>query len=154
MSISPRSLARSSHRMHRRYSIAVAAVTLLGLTATTAQAANTPAVGAADKAADYVKTRPSKLHASASDSFHQHGVISTKDGLQYVPYDRSYKGLRVRGGDFVVVTKPDGAVAGTTVAQDETINVSTTPAITEAQAAQTATSKLAGTVDGVESTDL
>ena len=140
--------------MHRRYSIAAAAVTLLGLTATTAQAANAPAVGAADKAADYVKTRPAKLHASASDSFHQHGVISTKDGLQYVPYDRSYKGLHVRGGDFVVVTKADGAVAGTTVAQDETINVSTTPTITEAQAAQTATAKLAGTVDGVESTDL
>jgi Zn-dependent metalloprotease len=140
--------------MHRRYSIAAAAVTLLGLTATTAQAANPQPGSAADQAADYVKSRPSKLHASSSDAFHQHGVISTKDGLQYVPYDRSYKGLPVLGGDFVVVTKADGQVAATTVAQDETINVSTTPSITEAQAEQTAASKLAGTVDGVESTDL
>ncbi|MDA0164072.1 M4 family metallopeptidase [Solirubrobacter ginsenosidimutans] len=123
----------------------------MGLTATTAQAANSPA---ADKAADYVKTRPSKLHASSSDTFHQQQVISSKDGLQYVPYERSYKGLPVLGGDFVVVTKADGQVASTAVAQDETINVSTTPSISEAQAAQTATSKLAGTVDGVESTDL
>ena len=140
--------------MHRRYSIAAAALTLMGLTATTAQAANAPAAGAADKAADYVKTRPSKLHVSASDTFHQQQVISSKDGLQYVPYERSYKGLPVLGGDFVVVTKPDGQVASTAVAQDETINVATTPTVTEAQAEQTATSKLAGTVDGVESTDL
>ena len=54
--------------MHRRYSIAAAAVTLLGLTATTAQAANPQPGSAADKAADYVKSRPSKLHASASDA--------------------------------------------------------------------------------------
>ena len=55
--------------MHRRYSIAAVALTLLGLTATTAQAANPQPGSAADKAADYVKSRPSKLHASSSDAF-------------------------------------------------------------------------------------
>src|SRR4051795_8269206 len=119
--------------MHRRFSMAVAAVTLLGLTASTAQAASSPATDAAGKAADYVKTRPSKLHASSSDAFHQQDVISTKDGLQYVPYERSYKGLPVVGGDFVVVTKADGQVASTAVAQDETIDVSTTPSVSAAQ---------------------
>ncbi len=135
--------------MQRRVSIAVAAVTVMGLAASTAQAASSPATTAADKAADYVNSRPTKLHASSSDAFHQHGVISTPDGLQYVPFDRSYKGLPVVGGDFVVVTKPNGDVASTSVAQDEAINVSTTPSVSADQAAQTARAKLAGTVDFV-----
>src|SRR4051794_26454550 len=90
-------------RMHRRYTLAAAVVALLGSTATTAQAASSAdPTAAANKANDYVNGRPAKLHASSSDKFHQHDVITTKDGLQYVPYDRSYKGLKVRGGDFVV----------------------------------------------------
>ncbi len=140
--------------MHRRFSIAAAAMALLSLTAATAKAANSvPSSVAADQATDYVNSHPSKLHASASDTFHQRAVISTSDGLQYVPYDRSYKGLHVVGGDFVVVTKTTGQVASTAVAQDETIDVSTTPSVSAAQAAQTASSQLAG-VASVESTDL
>src|SRR5690242_3471565 len=119
--------------MHRRVSIAAAALTVLGLTVSTAEAAPSPAK-ASDKAADYVKSRPSKLHASASDRFHQGDVITTKDGLQYVPFERTYKGLAVEGGDFVVVTNADGTVASTAVAQDETIDLSTTPALTAEQA--------------------
>src|SRR3954471_1971805 len=143
-----------SNQVHRRFSIAATAVALLGWTVSTAEAAQpvSPAA-AADKAADYVKSHPSKLHASSSDAFHQHAVITTKDGLQYVPYDRSYKGLKVLGGDFVVVTKANGDLASTAVAQDETINVSTAPRLSAAQAAQTASAQLAG-VDAVQSTDL
>ncbi|WP_037502603.1 M4 family metallopeptidase [Solirubrobacter soli] len=123
-------------------------MTLLGVTVSTAQAANSPA----DRAADYLKSRPSKLHVSSSDSFHRGDVVTTKEGLSYVPYERSYKGLPVVGGDFVVVTK-DGQVASTAVAQDETINVSTTPSLSAAQAAQTASSQVPG-VNDVQSTDL
>src|SRR4051794_4527740 len=138
--------------MHRRVSIAAAALTVLGLTVSSAEAAQSPSK-ASDKAADYVKSRPSKLHASTSDRFEQGNVITTKDGLQYVPYERTYKGLPVEGGDFVVVTNPDGSVASTAVAQDETIDVSTAPSLSPQQAAQTASSQLAG-VDDVQSTDL
>jgi len=130
-------------------------VALLGLTASTAHAANpVPPTVAADNANDYVKSRPSKFHASSSDTFHQHAVITTKDGLQYVPYDRSYKGLKVRGGDFVVVTKPNGDVASTAVAQDEKIDVSTTPKLSADQAARTATRQAVGTVDFVSTANL
>src|SRR3954470_12300450 len=121
--------------MHRKFTLAATVVTLLGLTAGTAQAANNAdPTAAANKANDYVNGHPSKLHASSNDKFHQHAVITTNDGLQYVPYDRSYKGLKVRGGDFVVVTNASGDVAGSSVAQDDTINVSTTPTLTADQA--------------------
>ena len=138
--------------MHRRISIAATAVAVLGLTASAAHAADPTA--AADNAATYVKGRPSKLHASSSDTFHQHAVIGTKDGLQYVPYDRSYKGLKVRGGDFVVVTKADGSVVSTSVAQDATINVGTTPQQTADQAKQEATQQSTATVDSVSTPSL
>src|SRR3954453_3171233 len=138
--------------MHSRVSIAAAALTMLGLTVSTAEAAQSPSK-ASEKASDYVKTRPSKLHASSSDRFHQGDVITTKDGLQYVPYERKYKGLPVEGGDFVAVTNADGQVASTAVAQDETIDVSTTPSLSPDPAAQAASAQLAG-CDAVQSTDL
>ena len=34
---------------------------------------------------------------------------STPDGLQYVPYDRTYKGLPEYGGDLVVHLKANGS---------------------------------------------
>jgi len=62
-------------------------------------------------------------------------VISSTNGLKYVPYERTYKGMPVIGGDFVVTTDSAGHVLGTLVAQDTTINLAaTTPKLTAAQA--------------------
>jgi Zn-dependent metalloprotease len=97
---------------------------------------------AANAATDFVASKPAALHASASDKFTQHSVINFK-GTQYVPYDRTYKGLPVVGGDFVVVTNSSGQVQNTSVAQNQTINLaSTTPKITAAQAEATARKQL------------
>src|SRR4051812_15734713 len=143
-----------------RVSLAAATVALVGISATGAQAASkvkarsaSPPARAAQSARDFVAARPARLHASSADAFHQQAVISTREGLQYVPYERSYKGLPVVGGDFVVVTRADGQVVSSAVAQKKAIDVSTAPAISEARAAQVARSQLA-TADGVESTRL
>jgi len=97
---------------------------------------------AANAASAFVTSKPAALHASASDEFTQHPVIDFK-GTQYVPYDRTYKGLPVVGGDFVVVTNSSGQVMTTSVAQDQTINLaSTTPKRTAAQAEATARGEL------------
>ena len=74
-------------------------------------------------AAAYVAGRPSILHASADEAFVQHPVVSS-GGMQYVPYDRTYKGLPVRGGDFVVVTDAPAATKYTSVAQTQAIGTS------------------------------
>ncbi|KOV81029.1 zinc metalloprotease [Nocardia sp. NRRL S-836] len=123
------------------------------LTQTGAYAAPQPQPGqtaeamAVDAAASLVDSRPSQLHASASDQFVRHNVISSTNGLKYVPYDRTYKGMPVVGGDFVVVTNSTGQVLHTSVGQSSTIDLAnTTPSVTKAQAEKTARAALS-TVD-------
>ena len=107
---------------------------------TTHAAPNAQAM-AATSASSLVATRPAALHASAHDAFVRHSVITAAGGLQYVPYDRTYQGLPVVGGDFVVATDSAGKVLDTSVAQDQTINLATTtPAVTAKQAETTAAS--------------
>jgi zinc metalloprotease ZmpA len=128
--------------------LASAGLLAAGVVTSTAQAQPTPAATpdaqslAANAASSYVAAKPAALHASASDVFTQHSVI-TFNGTQYVPYDRTYKGLPVLGGDFVVVTNSAGQVMNTSVAQDQTINLaSTSPTITAKQAEATARAEL------------
>ncbi|MEV6269083.1 M4 family metallopeptidase [Kribbella sp. NPDC051936] len=98
---------------------------------------------AVDSASSLVAGRPSALHASKDDKFVAKPVISEQSGLQYVPYERSYKGLPVVGGDFVVVTDAKGAVKYTSVAQTTAVpELSTTAKVTSAAAKQTANKQL------------
>ncbi len=124
------------------------ATAVTAVTASTAQAQPAPSPApsaqslAASAATDFVASRPAALHAGANDKFTQHAVISFK-GTQYVPFDRTYKGLPVVGGDFVVITNSAGQVMNTSVAQGQTIDLaSTTPKLTAAQAEATARGQL------------
>src|SRR3954451_15776434 len=143
------------NHMHRRFSIAATAVAVLGITASAAHAA-APAdpAAAAQKAADLVKGPPSKPHAGSSETFHQHAVIGTKYGLQYVLFDRFYKGLKVRGGDFVVVTNANGDVVSTSLAKVDMISLDTTPQVPADNAAQAAEQASTTTVDSVSTPQL
>src|SRR5436190_1656426 len=144
----------------RKLLLVAATLALLGSAAAVAQAAPrakasaaNPRAAAAKGAADLVASRPARLHASAADTFVQRSVISTPEGLQYVPYVREHRGLPVVGGDFVLVTRPDGQVLSTSVAQQSAIGVSTTPSLTAKQAEQVASRQVPG-VDKVQSTRL
>jgi Zn-dependent metalloprotease len=92
---------------------------------------------AAQKAASFVAGRPASLRASSDDGYLQHPVISSA-GLQYVPYDRTYRGLPVVGGDFVVVVDATGQIRSTSVAQQRQIGVATAAKVSQDSAAQTA----------------
>jgi len=110
------------------------------------QAAEAMAVNAAQA---LVASRPAVLHASPNDVFQPHQVISSINGLKYVPYDRTYKGLPVIGGDFVVATNSTGKVLATSVAQKSEINLSSiTPKLTARQAERIARGQVP-TVDTV-----
>jgi Zn-dependent metalloprotease len=117
---------------------------------------NTPEAAralAAKSVAAVVANRPSYLHASADDQFIQHEVVSS-GSTQYVPYDRTYKGLRVVGGDFVMVTDASGQTRYASVAQQQSIgNLATTPKLSRADAEAVARTKVP-TVTGIESTQL
>jgi Zn-dependent metalloprotease len=128
--------------------LASAGVIAAGVATSTAQAQPTPGATpdaqslAASAASAFVAAKPAALHASASDQFTQHSAVDFK-GTQYVPFDRTYKGLPVVGGDFVVVTNSSGQVMDTSVAQDQTIDLaSTTPTVTAKQAEATAGQEL------------
>jgi Zn-dependent metalloprotease len=98
---------------------------------------------AVDSASSLVAGRPSALHASKDDKFTAQSVVSDPSGLQYVPYVRSYKGLPVVGGDFVVVTDAKGAVKSTSVAQTTAVpDLSMTAKVTAATAQKTANKQL------------
>jgi Zn-dependent metalloprotease len=101
----------------------------------TAQPATPAAIkaAAAQGASALVASRPSYLQASSDDAFIQHPVISS-EGMQYVSYDRTYKGVAVKGGDFVVMTDAAGHVQYTSVAQSKPIaGLSVLPKITKAK---------------------
>jgi zinc metalloprotease ZmpA len=140
---------------------ATGAVVAALLTPTAVQAQPTNNVGvqsaevmAVDAASNLVDAKPSALHAGSDDAFVQRDVISSSNGLKYVTYDRTYKGMPVVGGDFVVVTNSTGQVLTTSVAQDTTINLaSTVPTVAKARAEALARQQLA-TVDSVGSAQL
>jgi len=136
-----------------------AGITALSAGPATAAAAGGPAVApnaqtlAAQSADALVAARPAFLHAGANDQFVRQQVISS-NGAQYVPYLRTYSGLPVVGGDFVIATNGSGQVVFQSVAQDHAIGtLSTTPTLTGAQAVSVATGQLKS-VSKVEGTQL
>ncbi len=92
-----------------------------------------------------ISSRAPQLRISPTDRFAGKPVISSH-GLQYAPYTRTYRGLRVIGGDFVVVTDAQGQVLATSVAQGrKTALASITPRLSKAAAAATSRSQLSST---------
>jgi Zn-dependent metalloprotease len=151
MAFSPRRRTATLAALLGMSALAVTGLSLSsGATAAPAQPASPQAL-AAHAAAAYVASRPAALHASLGDAYVAHSVISTPQGLQYVAYDRTYKGLPVYGGDFVVVTNAAGQLLSSTAAQSAPINLaSTTPSRSAASAAATARGKATGkSVDAV-----
>jgi Zn-dependent metalloprotease len=137
--------------------IAFAVVAAVGTTVSAAPAKPGPTVSpsarAAESATALVSGRPAFLHTSARESFIQQKVVSSGN-TQYVPYERTYAGLPVVGGDFVVVTNNAGQVLFNSVSQDTAIgNLATTPKVSSAVAANVAKAQLK-TVTSVESTSL
>jgi len=150
-------------KFHKRY-----AVLSIGAAFVMIAAAATPASGAVDRASvriadragiaatsaeTLVAGRPDAIKASSGEAYTHGSVIST-DGLSYVPYERTYQGLPVVGGDFVIVTNPAGKVVFTSVAQESRIGaLATTPTLSGATAESVARKQLSS-VSSVEGTQL
>ncbi|MGI5238192.1 M4 family metallopeptidase [Dactylosporangium sp. CA-139066] len=108
---------------------------------------------AAQSVDSFVKSKPSVLQPSTDDAYVQRSVTASGNA-KYIAYDRTYKGLRVVGGDFVVVTDKSGATQYTSVAQTKAIgNLSTTAKISAKDAEAVARKQLT-TVNNVEGTSL
>jgi len=140
--------------------VAVSAVAVvlvgLGAGAATTATADTPrpapkpdpatALARADQA---LEAHRSAIRASSSDEYRATRTIVDANGASHVRYTRTYQGLPVRGGDFVVHNAPGGAFAGASVAQPTAITVGTKPALTEAQATTAAKKAFAGKIQKI-----
>ncbi|GHJ44410.1 zinc metalloprotease [Catellatospora sp. TT07R-123] len=150
--------------MSRRSAVgAILTATAMALAGTTAMAftpaaaspvtPETARAAAANSAASLVAARPAYLHAGADDAFIQKGVISSGN-MQYVPFERTYRGLPVVGGDFVLVTDAAGTLKASSVAQEQTITgLGVLPKVNQAAAVKTAQAQLK-TVASTEATSL
>ncbi|WP_242908900.1 M4 family metallopeptidase [Actinomadura terrae] len=114
-----------------------------GATAGTAKAAKPdPRSLAAASADTFVVSQPAAFKAAPKDKIFRTNVTSGLRGLQHVEYQRTYDGLPVYGGDFVVTTNASGGVLSTSVNQTEALNVGTKATVTAAQAARVSRAKV------------
>jgi len=133
----------------------LAAVTM----ATSAAAA--PAVPAPDpqqaavaRAGAAIVSHRNDVAAADGDAFSVSRTKLDSDGASHVRYTRTYRGLRVFGGDIVIHNKADGTYAGASSGLAAPLNVSTTPAVTAAAAAEKARATFRGTVSSVSAPEL
>jgi len=89
----------------------------------------------AGKAAEaLIQSRAPELKIGRHDGFVAQKILTSGD-LNYAPYERTFRGLPVVGGDFVVVTDDEGHVLDTSVAQTSKVRLaSTTPRVLEGRA--------------------
>src|SRR6476619_5162422 len=58
--------------------------------------------GPRERALELIRANPTALRATRADRFVSRDVIVDADGTEHVRFERSYGGLPVIGGDFVV----------------------------------------------------
>lgn len=114
-----------------------------------------PSARAATRAAAaLVASHPARLHVGSSDVLTALPAIAGPGGLQNVPYTRTYRGLPVVGGDFVVTTNAQGAVLSTSSGdQSGVLTLSTSPTLSAAKAGTIALARGVGR-KAVQSTKL
>jgi Zn-dependent metalloprotease len=143
---------------HRGFGTGLAAVAGLAMTLAlpVAPASATPAA-AQPAAPDAVAARAADQAAASgldalrrgpAEAFQRVGLTAGSGGLFYGAYQRTYQGLRVVGGDAVVVADGAGRVRGTSAAETAPISVATQALVDAAKAAATARAQLP-TVDSV-----
>ena len=107
------------------------AASFLAPTATPADAApsaGNPRLEAQQAASAWVKGHGNALERASQDSFVRTGTFEGDNQIYSMAYERTHEGLRVVGGDFVVLANAAGQVVGTSVAQDSPVQIGSTTA--------------------------
>ena len=103
-----------------------------------------PDAAAVRKADQLVKARPAAVAAATGESYTAYRTKVDPNGATHVRYTRTYRGLRVYGGDFVIHTKAGGAFAGSSVGLTAPLTLATTAKVSAAQAGKAATARFPG----------
>jgi Zn-dependent metalloprotease len=75
-----------------------------------------------------VKGHGNALERASQDSFVRTGTFEGDNEIYSMAYERTHEGLRVVGGDFVVLANAAGQVVGTSVAQESPVQIGSTTA--------------------------
>lgn len=119
----------------------------------TAPSADRPDRGEAVRDAQAaLRTHATAIHAADGEQYHPGSVVVDPDGARHVRFERTYRGLAVLGGDFVVHAYPDGAFRAATVAQSAPVDVDPKPAVSARTATVAATARFTGTRQKVTTT--
>ncbi|MBB5866914.1 Zn-dependent metalloprotease [Allocatelliglobosispora scoriae] len=121
-----------------------AVVALLALVAAPGHASPgaVPAAGASLPTAVHA----ADARASVEDAFTVQDARTEADGVRHLRYQRTYRGLRVAGGEIVVHGRADGGYAGTSVGLIAPLSLSTEAMTTAAQAARAARAAFTGAI--------
>ncbi|HEU4336693.1 MAG TPA: M4 family metallopeptidase [Nocardioides sp.] len=93
-----------------------------------APSAGDPRLEAQQAASAWVKGHGKALERAAADAFVRTGTFEGDNGIYSMAYERTHDGLRVVGGDFVVLADADGQVVGSSVAQEAPVDIASTTA--------------------------
>ncbi|MEU2612477.1 M4 family metallopeptidase [Micromonospora sp. NPDC007271] len=109
---------------------------------------------AAARADSLLRANPGAVQGASGEAYQ---VVRTKvdaSGAAHTRYTRTYHGLRVYGGDFVIHTAPDGTMAGTSVGLAAPLALSTTAKVSSAAAESSARKAFSGTLTSVDAPEL
>ncbi len=95
-----------------------------------------------------VSSHPSASHWSADQDVSVKDVIVDADGTSHVRLDRTYRGLRVLGGDLVVHQQDGGSLAGISDTLEATPQIDRGAAISRDDAIQDAAARFVGDPTG------
>ncbi|GAB3815206.1 M4 family metallopeptidase [Micromonospora zhanjiangensis] len=114
----------------------------------------TPAPDPVARANSALTAHPDAVRAADGESYAVYRSTRDTSGASHVRYTRTYHGLRVYGGDFVIHTAADGSYAGTSLGLASPLTLATTPAVDRNAATRTAKAHFTGTITSTDSPEL
>ncbi|HCT79127.1 MAG TPA: peptidase M4 family protein [Micromonosporaceae bacterium] len=136
--------------MRRSIAILTAVLVVGGFTVVSATT-GTAAVSPADRA---IAEHGADVRAADGDAYQIYRSKVDDSGASHVRYTRTYRGLRVYGGDFVIHYAPGGAYAGASNSLIAPLTLSTVAKVPGAQAMQAARKHFRGTITGTDGSEL
>ncbi|MGY0232152.1 M4 family metallopeptidase [Longispora urticae] len=96
-----------------------------------------------------LSTHRAEISGSDGDAYQVYATTLDPDGSVHARYTRTYRGLRVLGGDLAVHAAPDGTLTSVGNALTRPLALDTAPTVGRASAAAGARARFAGTVRAV-----
>ncbi|NYF55628.1 M4 family metallopeptidase [Micromonospora purpureochromogenes] len=130
---------------------------MLTCVATAAQAAPTgpaPDTSPAARAESLLRSNPGAVQGASGESYQAVRTKVDASGASHTRYTRTYQGLRVYGGDFVIHTTPTGGYAGSSVGLAAPLTLATAASVTPARAKATARKAFSGKLESVGAPEL